>query len=326
MEDIMVDWSDPLLCQMPEPIAEIDMGTYSIPVIPVPRRPMWTGFYDTKAEGYGLACYAVRPNGKRVPAQFMLDMAVKTGLVKRGGIIVELTSGGMGAALAYCAKPYEITAYTIVSDDMPQGKILPQTRLGAIVKTKSEVLRELGLDHNPGTFVLAQLYAEKLGGVFLNQYFNEWNPMSWQVVASKVFDIFGGALTEAFIDLGSTGGLRGIGTELKKLDPKIQIIATHPYFKRKIAGLRGPERLNLNEVAPWQHVPDYTEAIDERTARKYSEELFSFAGIAAGESGGAAFGMADHYYSGLAARDELNERHVGIMRFMDTFVPYAVHS
>jgi cysteine synthase A len=321
MEDTMVDWSDPLLCQMPEPIAEIKMSDYSIPVIPIPKELLSAGINTGNVEAYALGGFAIRPNGKRVSAEHMIAMAVKTGLVKRGGILVEPTSGGMGAAMAYCARPYDITVYTIVSDEMPNGKIVPQTRLGAIVKKESEVVRDLGLDTSPGVMELARLYAQKLGGAFLNQYHHPWNPESWAMLAEPIFDIFGGELTEAFFDLGSTGGLRGLGAELKRLDPKIKIIATHPYYRRKIAGLRGPER--LIEVAEWRHVPDYIEAIDERTARAYSSELFRLAGIPAGESSGAVFGMCDHWYLDRAARQELGGKHVAIMRFMDTFVPYV---
>jgi cysteine synthase len=205
---------------------------------------------------------------------------------------------------------------------MPNGKILPQTRLGAIVKRESEVLRELKLELSPGTMKLAELYAKHVGGVFLNQYFNPWNPESWARLGPQLYDLFGGELTEVFCDLGSTGYLRGLGQYMKDRDPNIRIIATHPYFKRKIAGLRGPER--LAEVAEWEHVPHYVEAIDERTAQRYSEELFRHAGIPAGESGGAGYGMGDHYYLELAARGELNEPHVGLVRFMDTFIPYSL--
>lgn len=324
MEDNMVDWSDPLLCQMPEPIAEIDMVTYKIPVIPIPKARLSTGLRNKNVEVYALACFAIRPNGKRVAAEYMIDQAVMTGLVSPGGVLVEPTSGSMGAALAYCAKPYDIRVITIVADDMPEGKVLPQKRLGAIVKRESEIVAELRLKSSPGTLKLAQLYADAIGGVFLNQYHNEWNPLSWREVGSKVYSIFGGSLTEAFFDLGSTGGLRGMGSYLKERDPKIRIIATHPYYMRKIAGLRGPER--LVEVAEWRHVPHYVEPIDERTAGSYSSELFRFAGIPVGESGGAVFGMCDHYYLDRAARDELDGKHVGVMRFMDTFVPYSFQS
>lgn len=317
-----MDWSDPLFCQMPEPIAEIDMGEYTFPIVPIPKHPLWNGFQHENVEGYALMCCKIRPNGKRIAAEFMVKMAVETGRVKRGGSLVEPTSGSMGAAMAYCAKQYDITVYTIVSDDMPDGKVLPQKRLGAIVMRESEVVRELGLETSPGSMKLAELYAEKIGGIFLDQYHNEWNPMAWAQLGPKVYDVFGGRLTEVFCDLGSTGYLRGFGQYMKDRDPKIQIVATHPYYNRKIAGLRGPER--LKEVAPWQHVPHYCEAIDERTAQRYSAELFRLAGIPAGESGGAGFGMGDHWYLDLAARGQLKGRHVGLVRIMDTFIPYSL--
>jgi cysteine synthase A len=316
-----MDWSNPLLSQMPEPMGEITVNDYAIPVIPIPNKLLSTGIRGENIEVYALAAFAVPPNGKRIPAEYMIDMAVKTGLVKKGGALVEPTSGGMGAAMAFCAKKYDISVYAIVTDGMPEGKVLPQTRLGAIVKRESEVVWELGLETSPGTIELSKLYAQKLGGVFLDQYHNPWNPESWAtLVAPQLYDLFKGQLTEAFFGLGSTGTLRGLGSALKKHDPNIKLVATHPYFKRHIAGLRGPER--LKEVAPWQDVPDYVEAIDERTAKAYSSELFSFAGIPAGESSGAVFGMCDHYYLDRAVRGELRERSIAIMPFMDTFVPY----
>jgi cysteine synthase len=306
---------------MPAPVGEIKMCDYSIPVIPIPNEMLSPGINTGIVQAFGLAAFAVRPNGKRVPAEYMINRAVETGLVKPGGILVEPTSGGMGAAMAYCAREYDITVYTIVSNDMPNGKILPQIRLGAIVERESEVMKELGLERSPGSLELARLYARRLGGIFLNQYHNPWNPESWATqVAQQAYDLFEGRLTEAFFGLGSTGGLRGLGGQLKCLDPNIKLIATHPYYRRQIAGLRGPER--LEEVAPWKDVPDYCEPIDERTARAYSSELFRRAGIPAGESGGAVWGMLDHYYLDMAARGELRGTHVALALLMDTFVPY----
>jgi|GEM_PF-3241895 cysteine synthase len=320
----LIDWSDPLLCQMPEPIAGIDMGVYQIPLIPVPRIPLWTGFCNKNVEGYILGSFAVKPNGKRTPAELMFEKAMESGCLKPGGIAVDTTSGSMGAAEAFVAKRYGVTVHTVIADDMPYGKVLPQVRLGAVIKRESELVEYLGLDKSPGLIKLAELYAAKIGAFFLNQYTNQWNPASWAIVAEVLYEIFGESLTEAFIDLGSTGCLRGMGKRLKELNPNIQIIGARPYFKRKIGGLRGPER--LRELEGWEGIADDIEGIDERTAREYSKEAFSLAGIPLGESGGTGLARADHWYGELAGNDRLNERHVGIVRGMDTFVPYSLNT
>ncbi len=309
-----MDWSNPLVSPLSAPIGEIAISDYTIPVIPLSEKLFSKGIRNKGIKAYALACFLAPPNGKRIPAEYMIDMAVKTGLIKPGGILVEPTSGGMGAAMAFCAKKYDITLHAIVSDSMPDGKLKPQTDLGAIVLRESEVARILGLERSPGSQRLAELYAKKIGGVFLNQYHNPWNPESWEtLVAPKVWDLFEGTLSAAFFGLGSGGTMRGLGGYLKKHG--VTIVATMPYFSQEIAGLRDQNR--LKEVAEWKHVPDYFESIDADVARARSSKLFP-----AGESSGAIFGMFDHYYLDRVERGELAEKNVAIMPFMDTFVPY----
>ncbi len=316
-----VDYTNPLAGPLRDVIGEIDMGTYAFPVVRVSEALLSRGIRK-RVKAYAIIAFLAPPNGKRIPAEYMIDKAIATGILKQGGILVEPTSGGMGGAMAMCAKwKYGVSFYAIVSDKMQNGKIQPQINLGAIIKRESEVLQELGLERSPGTMQLAQMYADHLGGVFLNQYHNPWNPESWETqVAPQIHAMFGGKITEAFFGLGSTGTMRGLGGGLKKLVPTMKIIATYPYFMSEIAGLRGPER--LAEVAEWKHVPDFHEPINERTAKAYSSELFAIGGIAGGESSGAVFGECDNYYSNLGERGELGDEHIAIMPFMDTFLPY----
>ncbi len=313
-------WRNPFYCRMPEPIGEIKVNGLEIPVIPIPKKLLSNG-WSGQVEVYALGLFMLDPNGKMVPAKYMIDMAVGKGLIGREGILVEPTSGSMGTALALHAKEYDISLYAAVADTMSEGKLLPQIRYGAIIKKESELVHELGLEKSPGLMKLSGLYAEKIGGVFLDQYHNPWNPESWAQLAQPLHEMFGETLTEAFFGLGSTGTVRGLGGALKELYPQITIIGTHAYVGEKIAGLRDPDR--LKEVAPWERFVDVIDPIDERAVRAYTAELFDVGAIPAGPSSAAVLGTCNHYFSNLKGNGRLYRARVAIMPFMDTIAPYS---
>jgi len=308
---------------MPDPVGMLKVSDYEMPVVRLPEKLFSPGLHGKGIEMYALCAFVAPPgNGKRIPAEYMVEKAVASARVKPGGMLVEPTSGGMGVAMAYCAKKHNIKVVAIVSDKLPEGKLAPLYRHGTGVLKESEVKKIFGITEPTSSLELSRLYGEKTGAVFLNQYKNPWNPESWETtVAPQLWDLLGDRLTESFFAVGSTGTLRGLGTYFKCKNPNVQIIATMPYLTQDIAGTRDAKR--LLEVAPWEHMADYKEQIDYRVARMISSDLFRIAGIPAGESSGAAVGMADHYYLDQLARGTLKGNSVAVMVFLDTFVPYV---
>ncbi|MGH7141363.1 MAG: pyridoxal-phosphate dependent enzyme [Minisyncoccia bacterium] len=324
-----MDWSNPSYSRLPEPLFEVPIADFSLPVILIPEENLPECLRNKGIKIYALLGFMAPPGSiKRIPAGYMIERAVQTGLVCPGGTLAEPTSGNIGVAMAYCASCYDIKVVTIVSDSLPGGKLLPLRHHGAIVVKESEAIRMLGLERHPGSVELARQYAQTTGAVFLNQYGNSWNPQSYErLVAPGLWEGTRGNASLLVSAIGSTGTLIGLGRYFKERKPNIEIIATKPYFGQKIDGTRGDDRL-------WEITHDrrplvsIEEPIDEITARAYSARLNKH-GIPAGPSSGAAFGSAIHILLTKLGGNTLDSMRgkdgsVGvIIPFADTLYPYA---
>lgn len=324
-----MNWTIPCYCRLPDPVFEIPIDDFSVPVIRLPEEIL-----SRRLQGQGVHIYAllgfVAPPGniKRIPAGYMLEQAIAGGLLKPGDMLVEPTSGNMGVSLAFCARKYGVGVTAIVSDVLPAGKLLPLKRQGAHVLKESEALAQLGLRETPGSVELARRYAEATGAVFLNQYANAWNPESYAtLVAPALWKGVDGNLSLFVSAVGSTGTLLGIGGFLKKKNPAMEVVATMPYLGQSIDGTRDYER--LREIShDWRAIDPVIEPIDERTARAISN-LLNENGIPGGPSSGAAFGSAEHCLLDRLGKGKLEalrgrDGTIGVaLPFSDTLYPYG---
>lgn len=324
-----MDWNIPCYCRLPDPVLEIPIDDFHVPVIRLPEEVLSRRLRGQNIHIYALLGFVAPPgNIKRIPAGYMLERAVATGLLKPGDTLVEPTSGNMGVSLAYCAKKYDVSVIAIVADTMPAGKLLPLQRHGARIVKESEALAHLGLAKSSGSVELGRRYAEEIGAVFLNQYGNAWNPESYAVlVAPALWKGLDGNIAMFVASVGSTGTLLGIGGFLKTKNPGIEIIATMPYLGQSIDGTRDFER--LKEIShDWQTLDPVVEPIDERTARATSN-LLNESGIPGGPSSGAALGSAEHALLNKLGNGTLDRMRgpdgtVGVVvPFSDTLYPYG---
>jgi len=312
----------------PDPAFEIGIEDFCIPVLELPPEFIPAPVRDRKIRIYALAGYHT-PTGniKYIPASHMLKRATETGLCQRGQTVVEATSGNFGDSLAFCAKRYGLTVAAIVSDKLPEGKLLALRRQGTQILKEGELARSLNLTHAVPTIELARLYAKKIGGVHLNQYGNPWNPESYAtLIAPELWRQTGGQASILVSAIGTTGTMMGLGGYFKKQNPRLRVIATMPYLDQNIDGTRDSRR--LKEVGfLWQDLADHKRRLDARVAQAVSIELHR-AGIHAGPSSGAALATLGHYLLELAETDGLDGlcdqagSIVAITTFADTLFPY----
>ena len=312
----------------PDPAFEIGVEDFRIPVLELPREFIPAPVRDRKIRIYALAGYHT-PTGniKYIPASYMLKRATETGLCQKGQTVVEATSGNFGDSLAFCAKRYGVTAAAIVSDKLPEGKLLALRRQGTQILKEGELTRSLNLNRPVPAIELAGLYAKSIGGIHLNQYGNPWNPESYAtLIAPELWRRTGGCASIFVSAIGTTGTMMGLGGYFKKQNPRLRVIATMPYLDQNIDGTRDSRR--LKEVGfHWQELADHKRRLDARVAQAVSIELHR-AGIHAGPSSGAALATLSHYLLELAETDGLDElcdqdgSIVAITTFADTLFPY----
>lgn len=324
-----MDWNIPCYNRLPDPLFEIAIDDFSIPIIELPEQLL-----SARLQGQGIRVHVLlgfmAPPGniKRIPAGYMIERSIATGVVRPGGTLVEPTSGNMGVSLAFCAKRYEVSVVAIVADTLAEGKLRPLVRHGAEVVKESAAVARLNLRSSPGSIKLAELYAKETGAAFLNQYGNSLNPQSYeQLVAPPLWERLGDHISVLVSAIGSTGTLVGLGRYFRARNSQFRVVATMPYLGQEIEGTRDEERLR-QVTHNWREIATAVDPIDELVARRVSA-LLNESGIPAGPSSGAALRSADHYLLQKMADRTLDELRnadgtIGvIVPFADTLYPYA---
>jgi cystathionine beta-synthase len=245
-------------------------------------------------------------------ARYLVEEAEKQGLLKKGGTIVEATSGNTGAALAMIAAVKGYRAILVVSEKVSQEKQNTLKAFGAeLIVTPSNVTAD-----SPDYYVnVARKIAEKTPNCFLvNQYDNLLNPMAHYLsTAPEIWEQTKGKI-DYFIAAASTGGtVSGVGKYLKEKKPDVKIVMPDPtgsvfysYFKTgKISEdaqgnpyLEGIGQNHLTKAINFD-VIDEVIPVNEKDAFATGRLLARREGIFAGGSSGANVWTALHIAKSL---------------------------
>ncbi|HZT44069.1 MAG TPA: cystathionine beta-synthase [Chthonomonadaceae bacterium] len=228
----------------------------------------------------------------------MIEAAEQAGLLRKGGTIVEPTSGNTGVGLAMVAalKGYKIIC--VMPDKMSQEKIALLKAYGAeVVVTPTNVPRE-----SPDSYysVAERLAREIPGGFQPNQYFNENNPIShYETTGPELWRQTGGKIDIFVAGVGTGGTISGVARYLKEHNPRVRIVGVDPEGSiftgdvrpYKIEGVGEdfiPGTANLDIIDDWERVSDREAFL---MARRLSREE----GVLVGGSGGMALAGALRY-------------------------------
>ena len=170
----------------------------------------------------------------------MIEEAEKAGLLKKGGLIVEPTSGntGVGLALAAAVKGYKLVL------TMPESMSVERRKLLAAYGAK--LVLTPGAEGMKGAIAQAEkILAENPGSFMPQQFENQANPaVHEKTTAEEILEDTDGKL-DCFIACVGTGGtLTGTAKKLKKVLPEIQIIAVEPADSPLLSGGQaGPHKI-----------------------------------------------------------------------------------
>lgn len=167
----------------------------------------------------------------------MVEQAEKQNKLKKGGTIIEPTSGNTGVGLAITAAVYGYKTIFVMPDKMSEEKRNLLRAYGAkVIITPTAVSPE-----DPRSYykVSDRLEKEIHDSFKPDQYTNEANPQAhYQTTGPEIWDQTDGQVTHVVIGMGTGGTITGIGRYLKKKNPKIKIIGVDPegsgythYFK-----------------------------------------------------------------------------------------------
>ena len=224
----------------------------------------------------------------------MIKDAEEKGLVNKGTVIIEPTSGNTGIALALVAAA---RGYRLILT-MPETMSIERRSLLAALG--AELVLTPGSDGMKGAIKKAEELVSEIPNAFMPQQFN--NPANSaahrNTTAEEIWRDTEGQVDIFVAGVGTGGTVTGVGEKLKEKNPDIRIIAVEPYDSPVLSGgTPGPHKLQGIGAGFVPNVLN-TSIIDEIIKVK-SEEAFAAArklaaaeGILIGISSGAALHAA----------------------------------
>ncbi len=233
----------------------------------------------------------------------MIEAAEKDGLLKKGGTIIEATSGntGIGLALAAAVKGYKCVFVLTEKASVEKSRYLKS--LGADVVICPAAAKPGTPDHYVET--AKRIASEMPNSFYPDQYNHPANPAAhYKTTGPEIWNDTDGKITHFVSSIGTGGTISGTGRYLKEKNPKIKIVGADPYgsiFKTYKESGRVPEATPYLVEGIGQALPVGNadmKAIDEiinitdRESFEMARQLSRREGIFCGGSTGTIFAAA----------------------------------
>ena len=220
----------------------------------------------------------------------LIEDAEKSGRLKKGGLIIEPTSGntGIGLAMAAAVKGYKLIL------TMPETMSIERRKLLAALG--AEIILTEGAKGMQGSIDKAQeLHEANPGSIIPGQFTNPANPAyHYKVTAEEILRDTDNRIDFFVAGVGTGGTPTGIGTRLKEVNPDVKLIAVEPSDSPILSGGKaGPHKIqgigaNFIPKILNTAIIDEVMPVKAEDAGNTSRELARQEGILVGISSGAA--------------------------------------
>jgi len=210
----------------------------------------------------------------------MVEDAERKGIIRPGDTLIEPTSGNTGVGLAFvgATKGYHVIIV------MPESMSVERRRLVALYGAKLVLTpREKGMK---GAIARAEELQQEIPGSWIPQQFtNEANPrIHAETTAQEILTDFPEGLDYLITGMGTGGHISGVGRELKRAFPSLQVIGVEPADSPIISeGRSGPHALQGIGAG---FIPDTLDtSVLDSVIKIEQEEAYTFARRLAREEG-----------------------------------------
>ena len=223
----------------------------------------------------------------------MIDEAEKSGILHKGDVIIEPTSGntGIGLACVAAARGYHLIITMPETMSMERRRLLSAYGAELVLTPASKGVK--------GSIRKANELAEQLHAFVPSQFSNPYNPKShYETTGPEIWADTDGKIDVFVAGVGTGGTISGTGRYLKEKNPNIQIVAVEPAGspvlsdgipgRHKIQGIGAgfiPETLDME-------IYDEILTVTDDDAYQACRELARREGVLCGISSGAALSAA----------------------------------
>ncbi len=156
-------------------------------------------------------------------AYYMVENLEKNGILKKGDVLVEATSGNTGIALSMIGS---LKGYKVIIV-MPETMSIERRTLMKAYGAKL-ILTDGSLGMKGSIEMMNKLLSENTNYISLKQFDNEYNPLAhYETTGVEIYnqvkdiDIF-------VCGVGTGGTISGVGKYLKEKNPNIKVVAVEP--------------------------------------------------------------------------------------------------
>ena len=230
----------------------------------------------------------------------MIEDAEQQGLIRPGATLIEATSGNTGVGLAFVAA---VKGYRLIIV-MPESMSVERRRLMQSYGARLELTpREKGMK---GAIERAKALLAEIDGSWMpRQFVNPSNPeVHARTTAREIMDDFPEGFDYFVTGIGTGGHISGVGRELKRAFPNVQIVgvepADSPVLTEGRAGAHPIQGIGPGFVPETldRTVIDRVTAIAGPDAFRFTRRLAREEGILCGISTGAALAAVERVLAG----------------------------
>lgn len=236
-------------------------------------------------------------------ALYMIRDAEAKGLLKKGGVIVEPTSGNTGVGLAYIAA---IRGYRVI---LTMPETMSAERRALLSALGSELVLTPAGEGMAGAIARAQELLRQLPGAWMPDQFNNAanDQAHYETTGPEIWRATDGTVDVLVAGVGSGGTITGAGRYLKEQNPAVRVVAVEPAESPVLSGGKpGPHTIQgigagFVPGTLDMSVVDQVVTVTGEEAASSARCLARTEGVLAGVSSGAAAAAA----LALARRSDL---------------------